>query len=140
VVSGEAILGANMFRDFFANVRDVAGGRSAGYEKELRRAEAVAMEEMIEQARERGATAFVGVDLDYEALGQSMLMVVANGTAVRTEEQRRWAARGRRDAGGRRSACLIRRSGARYPRLRSARAGAAPARGLVHPAPSTPSR
>lgn len=89
VVSGEAILGANMFRDFFANIRDVVGGRSAGYEKELRRAKAVAMEEMVEQARERGATAIVGVDLDYEALGQSMLMVVANGTAVRTEEQRR---------------------------------------------------
>jgi uncharacterized protein YbjQ (UPF0145 family) len=89
VVSGEAILGANMFRDFFANIRDVVGGRSAGYEKELRRAKAVAMDEMIEQARELGATAIVGVDLDYEALGQSMLMVVANGTAVRTEEQRR---------------------------------------------------
>jgi uncharacterized protein YbjQ (UPF0145 family) len=53
-----------MFRDFFARVRDVVGGRSAGYEKELRRAESVAMEEMIEQARERGATAIVGVDLD----------------------------------------------------------------------------
>jgi uncharacterized protein YbjQ (UPF0145 family) len=89
VVSGEAILGANMFRDFFANIRDVVGGRSAAYEKELRRAKAVAMEEMIEQARELGASAIVGVDLDYEALGQSMLMVVANGTAVRTEEQRR---------------------------------------------------
>jgi uncharacterized protein YbjQ (UPF0145 family) len=89
VVSGEAILGANMFRDFFASIRDVVGGRSAGYEKELRRAKAVAMNEMIEQARELGATAIVGVDLDYEALGQSMLMVVANGTAVRTEEQRR---------------------------------------------------
>jgi uncharacterized protein YbjQ (UPF0145 family) len=69
VVSGEAILGANMFRDFFASIRDVVGGRSAGYEKELRRAKAVAMNEMIEQARELGATAIVGVDLDYEALG-----------------------------------------------------------------------
>lgn len=68
LVSGEAILGANIFRDFFAGIRDVVGGRSADYEKELRKAKEIALGEMIEEARARGANAVVGVDLDYETI------------------------------------------------------------------------
>jgi uncharacterized protein YbjQ (UPF0145 family) len=85
IVTGEAILGANLFADFFANIRDIVGGRSAAYEKELARARSTALAEMEEQARERGADAVVGVDLDYEVIGErgSMLMVTASGTAVR---------------------------------------------------------
>jgi uncharacterized protein YbjQ (UPF0145 family) len=84
LVSGEAILGANIFRDLFAGIRDIVGGRSAAYEKELRRAKELATQEMIEQATAMGANAIVGIDLDYETVGQggSMLMVSANGTAV----------------------------------------------------------
>ena len=84
LVSGEAILGANIFRDLFAGIRDIVGGRSAAYEKELRRAKDLAMQEMMEQASAMGANAIVGIDLDYETVGQggSMLMVSANGTAV----------------------------------------------------------
>lgn len=87
MVSGEAILGANIFRDFFAGIRDIVGGRSAAYEKELRRAKELAVSEMIDQARSLGGNAVIGVDLDYETLGQggSMLMVSANGTAVTLE-------------------------------------------------------
>lgn len=85
VVSGEAILGANIFRDFFAGVRDIVGGRSGSYEEVLRRGRDTALEEMMAEARARGANAVVGVDLDYESLGSngSMLMVTAAGTAVR---------------------------------------------------------
>jgi len=82
LVSGEAILGANVFRDIFASVRDIVGGRSASYEKELRRAKDIAVEEMTSQAAALGATAVIGVDLDYETIGDSMLMVSASGTAV----------------------------------------------------------
>ncbi|TAK60553.1 MAG: heavy metal-binding domain-containing protein [Bacteroidetes bacterium] len=82
VVSGEAILGANIFRDFFAGIRDIVGGRSAAYENELREAKNIAMQEMSMQAQQMGANAIVGVDLDYETVGQSMLMVSASGTAV----------------------------------------------------------
>lgn len=86
IVSGEAILGANIFRDFFAGIRDIVGGRSAAYEKELRNAKAIALQEMTEQAQELGAGAVVGVDLDYETIqvgsGGGMLMVSASGTAV----------------------------------------------------------
>lgn len=86
LVSGEAILGANIFRDFFAGIRDIVGGRSAAYEEELRKAKTIALEEMTQQARELGANAILGVDLDYEniTVGQTggMLMVSANGTAV----------------------------------------------------------
>jgi len=89
IVSGEAILGANLFKDLFASVRDIVGGRSAAYEKELRRAKAVAIEEMSAQAKDLGANAVIGVDLDYETIGQSMLMVVASGTAVAVAERRR---------------------------------------------------
>ena len=84
LVSGEAILGANIFRDFFAGIRDIVGGRSASYEKELRRAKELAVQEMTEQAQGLGANAIVGIDLDYETVGQggSMLMVSASGKAV----------------------------------------------------------
>ena len=85
VVTGEAILGANVFKDLFAGIRDIVGGRSAAYEKELRRARDLALAEMTTQAQDRGATAVIGVDLDYETIGDggSMLMVTASGTAVR---------------------------------------------------------
>ena len=84
LVSGDAILGANIFRDLFASVRDIVGGRSAGYEKELRKAKTIALDEMQEQAKHLGANAIVGIDIDYETIGanSSMLMVSANGTAV----------------------------------------------------------
>ena len=86
LVGGDAILGANMFRDFFAGIRDILGGRSGAYEKVLRNAKNEAIGDMIEQAREVGANAIVGVDLDYETIqienGGSMLMVSASGTAV----------------------------------------------------------
>lgn len=85
LVTGESILGANVFRDFFASVRDVVGGRSGAYEKVLRNARDGAVEEMVEEARGRGADAVVGVDLDYEVIGKegSMMMVSASGTAVK---------------------------------------------------------
>ncbi len=84
LVSGEAILGANIFKDLFAGIRDIVGGRSAAYEQELRRAKEIAITEMTEQAQQLGANAVVGVDLDYETLGSGggMLMVSASGTAV----------------------------------------------------------
>jgi uncharacterized protein YbjQ (UPF0145 family) len=87
IVTGEAIMGANIFRDLFAGVRDIVGGRSAAYEKELRTARETAMAELAANAQEVGANAVVGVDLDYEVLGQSngMLMVSISGTAVLTE-------------------------------------------------------
>ena len=85
VVTGEAIVGANIFRDFFAGIRDIVGGRSTAYERELQRAREVALEEMADAARRRGGDAVVGIDLDYEVVGKggSMLMVTASGTAVR---------------------------------------------------------
>jgi uncharacterized protein YbjQ (UPF0145 family) len=88
VISGEAILGANLFKDLFAGIRDMVGGRSAGYERELQRAREIALQELQDKARAAGANAVVGVDLDYEVLGQSngMLMVSASGTAVLVEE------------------------------------------------------
>lgn len=86
LVSGEAILGANIFKDFFASIRDVVGGRSAAYEQELRKAKGIAIEEMAQQARDLGANAVVAVDLDYETISSGssmgMLMVSASGTAV----------------------------------------------------------
>lgn len=87
IVSGEAILGANVFRDMFAGIRDVIGGRSAAYEEELRKAKQIALDEMSEQAAELGATAVIGIDLDYETIGSngSMLMVTASGTAIVTD-------------------------------------------------------
>lgn len=85
IVTGEAIVGANIFRDFFAGIRDIVGGRSAAYEKELQKAREIALEEMADAARRKGGDAVVGIDLDYEVVGQggSMLMVTASGTAVR---------------------------------------------------------
>ena len=87
VVSGEAIMGADIFKDLFAGIRNIVGGRAAAYENELRRAKDIAMTEMAENAKTLGATAVVGVDLDYETLGQggNMLMVSASGTAVKLE-------------------------------------------------------
>ena len=86
IVCGEAILGANIFRDLFAGIRDIVGGRAAAYEEELRKAKRIALEEMEAEAQRLGANAVVGVDLDYESLqsgsGGGMLMVSASGTAV----------------------------------------------------------
>ncbi len=88
LVSGEAIVGANIFKDIFASIRDIVGGRSAAYENELRTAKDIAVQEMVEQAQSLGGNAVIAVDLDYETVGQggSMLMVTACGTAVVIEE------------------------------------------------------
>lgn len=86
IVAGEAVMGTNIFRDMFAGIRDIVGGRSGSYEKELRKARTLALEEMAEQAQELGADAIVAVDVDYETIGgdqKSMLMVSVNGTAVK---------------------------------------------------------
>ncbi len=87
VVTGEAIIGANLFRDIFAGIRDIVGGRSGAYEEVLREAKKNALDELQENALKLGANAVVGVDLDYETVGTSgsMLMVSASGTAVITE-------------------------------------------------------
>ncbi len=84
IVNGETILGANIFKDLFAGIRDMVGGRSGTYEKELQRAREMAMEEMQQRAADVGANAIVGIDIDYEVLGETngMLMVAASGTAV----------------------------------------------------------
>jgi uncharacterized protein YbjQ (UPF0145 family) len=87
VVAGEAVLGANMFKDMFAGIRDIVGGRSGTYERELQRARDLAFEELQERARAAGGNAVVGVDIDYEVLGKEngMLMVSVSGTAVVTD-------------------------------------------------------
>lgn len=87
IVSGEAIIGANLFKDFFASITDIVGGRSAAYEKVLNEAKDNALTEMQANAQQMGANAVIGIDLDYETIGRngSMLMVSANGTAVVTE-------------------------------------------------------
>ena len=82
VVTGETIIGANIFRDMFAGIRDIVGGRSGAYEKALSKARTSAISEMQDRAREAGGNAVVGVDLDYEVIN-NMLMVSASGTAVR---------------------------------------------------------
>ncbi|WP_456299535.1 heavy metal-binding domain-containing protein [Permianibacter aggregans] len=84
IVTGETIVGANIFRDILASVRDIVGGRSGAYENALRDAREMAIQEMVDAARSKGANAVVGIDLDYEVIGQngSMLMVSASGTAV----------------------------------------------------------
>lgn len=82
IVVGEAIMGANVFRDFFAQVTDIVGGRSGAYESKLQDARDTALRELEERARALGADAVVGVDLDYEVVGDSMLMVSASGTGV----------------------------------------------------------
>ncbi|WP_339107172.1 heavy metal-binding domain-containing protein [Thioclava sp. GXIMD4216] len=82
IVVGEAIMGANIVRDFFAQITDIVGGRSGAYEAKLADAREVAFKELEERARAKGANAIVGVDLDYEVVADSMLMVSASGTAV----------------------------------------------------------
>jgi len=84
IVTGEAVMGTNMFRDLFAKVRDIVGGRSGAYEKELKKAREIALQEIEAGAVELGANAIVGVDIDYEVLGadNGMLMVSISGTAV----------------------------------------------------------
>lgn len=86
IVTGEAILGAHIFRDLFAGIRDIVGGRSGSYEDSLRQARKIALDEMAEEARKLGADAVIGVDIDYEVIGEkgSMMMVSASGTAVVT--------------------------------------------------------
>ncbi|MDH4423540.1 MULTISPECIES: heavy metal-binding domain-containing protein [Bacillus] len=83
IVNGEAIMGANIVRDLFASVRDVVGGRSGAYESKLKEARDIAMNEMKELAKQKGANAIVGVDVDYEVVRDGMLMVAVSGTAVR---------------------------------------------------------
>lgn len=87
VVTGEAILGANIFKDIFAGIRDIVGGRSASYERELQEARRIAFTELEEKARRVGANAIIGIDIDYETIGAngSMLMVSVSGTAVSAE-------------------------------------------------------
>ena len=85
IVTGETIIGANIFKDFFAGIRDIVGGRSGSYEKVLREAKDTSLREMQERATQLGANAIVGIDLDYETVGKNggMLMVTASGTAVK---------------------------------------------------------
>ena len=85
IVSGETIIGANLFKDFFAGIRDIVGGRASSYESVLREAKESALQEMSDQAARMGANAVIGIDLDFETVGAngSMLMVTAAGTAVR---------------------------------------------------------
>jgi len=84
IVTGEAIMGANIVKDLFASITDIVGGRSAAYESELTRAREIALREMQEIAATMGANAVVGVDLDYETVREGMLMVTVSGTAVKT--------------------------------------------------------
>lgn len=85
LVNGEAIIGANIFRDMFSSIRDVVGGRAGGYERSLRSAREAALEDMIEDAKALGANGIVGIDFDYEVLGETngMMLVAVSGTAVR---------------------------------------------------------
>lgn len=86
IVAGEAVMGTNIFRDFFAGITDILGGRSGSYEKELRKAKALALESLMDEAKGLGADAIVGLDLDYQQIGgneRQMLMVAASGTAVK---------------------------------------------------------
>lgn len=87
IVSGETIIGANVFKDFFASITDIVGGRSGAYERVLREAKATAMTEMEMQAKSFGANAIIGIDLDYETIRDGMLMVTASGTAVTVEKK-----------------------------------------------------
>lgn len=86
IVTGETIIGANVFRDLFAGIRDIVGGRSKAYEEVLQQAKDIALKEMGEQAARLGANAVIGVDLDYETINGSMLMVTASGTAVSCQD------------------------------------------------------
>ena len=83
IVTGEAIMGANIIKDLFASITDIVGGRSATYERELQKARQIAIDEMAAEAKEMGGDAVVGVDLDYEVIREGMLMVAVSGTAVK---------------------------------------------------------
>lgn len=85
IVNGEAVIGANIFRDMFASVRDVVGGRAGGYERSLANARDAALKDMVDAAREMGATGIIGIDIDYAVLGETngMMLVAASGTAVK---------------------------------------------------------
>ncbi len=85
IVNGEAVIGANIFRDMFASVRDVVGGRAGGYERSLANARDAALQDMVDAAKEMGATGIIGVDIDYAVLGETngMMLVAASGTAVK---------------------------------------------------------
>ena len=109
IVSGEAILGANVFRDFFASIRDVVGGRSGSYERVLRDGRDTALQEMMEEAQRLGAHAIVGVHMDYGAIGKNegMMMVTVSGTAVTLEEAPPFIAGGSRTADGAELVCPI---------------------------------
>jgi len=85
LVTGETIMGANVFRDFLATITDVVGGRSGAYENKLKEAREIAVSEMVSQAQRLGGNAVVGVDLDYEVIRDGMLMVTVSGTAVHVE-------------------------------------------------------
>lgn len=85
LVTGETIMGANIFRDFLASITDVVGGRSGTYESKLKEARDIAVSDMVSQAQRHGANAVVGVDVDYEVIRDGMLMVAVSGTAVRVE-------------------------------------------------------
>lgn len=85
IVNGEAIMGANVVRDVFASITDIVGGRSGAYESKLAQAREIALDEMANRARNLGANAILGVDLDYEVIRDGMLMVTASGTAVQIE-------------------------------------------------------
>ena len=87
VIAGEAIMGTNAFKDFSAGIRDIVGGRSGSYEDKLREAKVLAMEDMTAKAKELGANAVIGIDLDYETIRGTMLMVSVSGTAVIAEKQ-----------------------------------------------------
>jgi uncharacterized protein YbjQ (UPF0145 family) len=87
LVAGEAIMGANVFKDFSAGMRDIVGGRSASYEQQLSEAKRIAMQEVTEKAEALGANAIIGMDLDYETIRGSMLMVSVSGTAVVAKRQ-----------------------------------------------------
>ena len=85
LVSGEAIMGANVVRDFLAGISDIVGGRSSAYEEKLAEGKEVAVKEMEEKAAKMGANAIIGVDLDFESLRDGMMMIVASGTAVKVK-------------------------------------------------------
>ena len=85
IVTGEAIMGANVFKDFFASITDIVGGRSAAYEQELQKARKIAVDEMVAEAGGLGGSAVVGIDLDYEVIRDGMLMVAISGTAVKLQ-------------------------------------------------------
>ena len=85
IVSGEAVMGANVFKDITASIRDIIGGRSGQYEEQFRKAREISIDEMVNEAEQKGANAVIGVDIDYESIGGTMMLVTASGTAVKVE-------------------------------------------------------